>query len=272
MRTLAHISDLHFGRHDPEIAEALLASIDRHRPNLVVVSGDLTQRARNREFSAARAFLERINAPKLVIPGNHDMPLFNVIARLRRPLARFEQHLGLLLTPAQHYEDDEVSVLGLNTARRLTGKNGRISHEQMAQIRNVFAARPNGLFKVLATHHPLAIPSGGVSVDLAGRSRSAMAAIAEVGVHLLLSGHYHRSSSGKLAAELAADRSVLVVHAGTAISVRRRGGAANAYNLVQLDFDQLSIAVLEWLPAEGFREVRMARYVLSPDGHWRLPR
>src|SRR5207247_7085490 len=139
-------------------------------------------------------------------------------------------------------------------ARRLTGKNGRISHEQMAQIRNVFAARPNGLCKVLATHHPLAIPSGGVSVDLAGRSRSAMAAIAEVGVHLLLSGHYHRSSSGKLAAELAADRSVLVVHAGTAISVRRRGGEANAYNLVQLDFDRLSIAVLEWLPAEGFRE------------------
>jgi 3',5'-cyclic AMP phosphodiesterase CpdA len=272
MRTVAHISDLHFGRHDPEIADALLASIERHRPNLVVVSGDLTQRARHHEFTAARAFLERIKAPKIVIPGNHDMPLFNVIARLRRPLARFEQHLGPLLTPAQHYEDGELSVLGLNTARRLTGKNGRISHEQMAEIRKVFADRPNRVFKVLATHHPLAIPSGGASVDLAGRSNAAVAAIAGAGVHLLLSGHYHRSTSGELAAELAADRSVLVVHAGTAISVRRRGGEANAYNLIQLDADRLSIAVMEWMAPEGFRELRSARYVLSPDGHWRLPR
>jgi 3',5'-cyclic AMP phosphodiesterase CpdA len=272
MRTIAHISDLHFGRHDPEVAEALLASIDRHRPNLVVLSGDLTQRARNHEFTAARAFIERIKAAKIVIPGNHDMPLFNVVARLRRPLARFERHLGPLLTPAQFYEDGELAVLGLNTARRLTGKNGRISHEQMSEIRQVFAARANGVFKVLATHHPLAIPSGGTSVDLAGRSNAAVAAIADAGVHLLLSGHYHRSTSGELAAELAANRSVLVVHAGTAISVRRRGGEANAYNLVQIDSDRLSIAVMEWVAPEGFREVRIARYVLMPDGHWRLPR
>jgi 3',5'-cyclic AMP phosphodiesterase CpdA len=200
------------------------------------------------------------------------MPLFNVVARLRRPLALFERHLGPLLTPVQYYEDGELAVVGLNTARRLTGKNGRISHEQMSEIRQVFAARANGVFKVLATHHPLAIPSGGTSVDLAGRSNAAVAAIADAGVHLLLSGHYHRSTSGELAAELAANRSVLVVHAGTAISVRRRGGEANAYNLVQIDSDRLSIAVMEWVAPEGFREVRIARYVLMPDGHWRLPR
>ena len=270
MRAIAHVSDLHFGRHDPAVAEALLASIDTHRPNLVVVSGDLTQRARSREFRAARQFLERIAPPKLIIPGNHDVPLFDVIARFRRPLANFQRHLGSLLTPIPHFDDDEITVLGLNTARRLTGKNGRISHAQLAQIRSVLGTRPDRVLKVLATHHPLAIPRGGEAIDLAGRSSAALLAIADAGVHLLLSGHYHRSSTGELAAEVAANRSVLVVHAGTAISVRRRGGEANAYNLIRVDNDRLSIAVMGWMPAEGFREVRIARYVLL-GGHWRLP-
>jgi 3',5'-cyclic AMP phosphodiesterase CpdA len=267
MRAIAHISDLHFGRHDPEIADALLASLNGQRPDLVVVSGDLTQRARDREFREARAFLDRIASPKLVIPGNHDMPLYDLVARMRAPLAKFERHLGPLAAPVQHYRDDEISVLGINTARRLTGKNGRISHAQIAQIRSIFG-EPARRFRILATHHPLAIPSGGRSVDLAGRSGMAMTAIAEAEVHLLLSGHYHRSSSGELAAEFAANRSVLVVHAGTAISVRRRDGEANAYNLIRIEADRLSISVVEWAAPKGFGTVRVASYELV-DGRWR---
>jgi 3',5'-cyclic AMP phosphodiesterase CpdA len=268
MRAIAHISDLHFGRHDPEIADGLIASLNGQRPDLVVVSGDLTQRARDREFRQTRAFLDRIASPKLVIPGNHDMPLFDLVARLRAPLAKFERHLGPLVAPVQHYSDDEISVLGINTARRLTGKNGRISHAQMVQIRSILGGAPAGRLRILATHHPLAIPSGGTAVDLAGRSGKAMAAIAKAEVHLLLSGHYHRSSSGELAAEFAANRSVLVVHAGTAISVRRRHGEANAYNLIRIEAERLSISVVEWAAPKGFGTVRVASYDLV-DGRWR---
>ena len=271
MRAIAHLSDLHFGRHDPGLTEALLASIAEQAPDLVVVSGDLTQPARTHEFAAARSFLDRIHPPKLVIPGNHDVPLFDVLARLRRPFAKFERHIAPAAGKSPYFADDEIAVLGINTARRLTGKNGRVSVEQMAQIRRLLGSQPDRVFKAMATHHPLAIPSGSDPVDLAGRSERALSVIAETGVHLLLSGHYHRSFSGELGAELAANRTVLVVHAGTAISVRRRGGEANAYNLIRIEGDRLSIAVMDSSAQGLFRESRIAHYVLE-GGRWRPAR
>jgi 3',5'-cyclic AMP phosphodiesterase CpdA len=267
MRAIAHLSDLHFGRHDARLAEALLASLAEQAPDVVVVSGDLTQRARTREFKAARSFLDCIRPPKLVIPGNHDVPLYNVIARMRRPFAKFERHIAPAAGKSPFFADAEVAVLGINTARRLTGKNGRVSHQQMHQIARLLGEQPDRVFKVLATHHPLAIPSAGEPVDLVGRSRKALATIIGAGVHLLLSGHYHRSFSGELAAELAANCTVLVVHAGTAISVRRRGGEANAYNLIRLDGERLSIAVLGAEGVGPFRQSRIANYVLE-EGRW----
>jgi 3',5'-cyclic AMP phosphodiesterase CpdA len=269
LRAIAHLSDLHFGRHDPRLAEALLASLSEQAANLVVVTGDLTQRARTREFQAARSFLDRISPPKLIIPGNHDVPLYNVIARLWRPYAKFERHIALAADKSPFFVvDSEIAVLGINTARRLTGKNGRVSYAQMHQIKTVLGGQTNGVFRVLATHHPLAIPSSGDPIELVGRSRGALGAIASAGVHLLLSGHYHRSVSGEVAAELAANRTVLVVHAGTAISVRRRGGDPNAYNLIRLDKERLSIAVLDAEGAGRFRQSRIANYVLE-EGIWR---
>jgi len=124
MRTLAHISDLHFGRHDERAVEALLASLDHHRPDLVVVSGDFTQRARSSEFAMASAFLARIEAPKLMVPGNHDVPLYDVIGRFLAPLTKYDRYVASAGVPGSVFADDEITVLGLSTGwRRAVGWN-----------------------------------------------------------------------------------------------------------------------------------------------------
>jgi 3',5'-cyclic AMP phosphodiesterase CpdA len=266
VRIIAQISDLHFGRHSPAAAEALLASLQTRRPDLVAVSGDLTQRARRREFAAARRFLDRIAAPKLVVPGNHDVPLYNVFARLTTPFAKYDRFIASSGLADGFYADREIAALGLNTARRLTGQHGRVSHAQIAQIRRVFAAAPPGAFKVLMTHHPLAAATGGAMMKLAGRSALALEAVAAAGVHLLLSGHHHFASHGEIDAELACKSSVLIVHAGTAISTRTRRGERNSYNLIRIDGERVSVAVMGWT-AHGFRECAGASYRLF-DGAW----
>ena len=94
MRLIAHISDLHFGRHDPSMVDGLVHSLDQNRPDLVAVSGDLTQRARHTEFTAARHFLDRIGRPIVVVPGNHDVPLYAVHRRFLQPYKKFNRHIA----------------------------------------------------------------------------------------------------------------------------------------------------------------------------------
>jgi 3',5'-cyclic AMP phosphodiesterase CpdA len=242
-RLVAHLSDLHFGRHDPAVVDALLASLAEARPDLVVVSGDLTQRARRHEFAAARAFLDRLGAPALVVPGNHDVPLYNVANRFLRPLARFRRYIGLDEQPL--YRDGELAVLGVNTARSLTVKNGRVSFEQMGRIRAAFAGLPARCWRVLVTHHPLLPPDGaGRALETVGRAAPALAAVAEAGVELLLSGHHHRAFSGDAATYLAAHHAVLVAQAGTATSTRIRGSDPNSFNLLHFGAAELTVTIL----------------------------
>lgn len=267
MRTIVQISDLHFGRHDPNIDRDLTADLNERRPDLVAVSGDFTQRGRSEEFAEARRFLNRIVAPKLVVPGNHDVPLYALHRRIFAPFAGFNRTVAPAGVANSCFRDDEIGVLGINTARRFPGKNGRVSYEQMADIRRVFGSMPSDIFKILVTHHPIGSPEGG-GVKLAGRSRLALQAIGESGGHLLLSGHYHQAASGDVAVQVAADNSVLVVHAGTAISTRLRGDEGNTYNLICVDGHALSVDVMAYSPPNGFQKVRTQTYLLT-DGRWR---
>jgi 3',5'-cyclic AMP phosphodiesterase CpdA len=266
MRLIAHISDLHFGRHDPGIADALVDEISDKHPDLVVLSGDLTQRARMNEFVQARRFLDRIAQPVLVVPGNHDIPLYNLAHRFFSPLRKFQRHIPSGIGGNDWYSDHELAVLGLNTARGLTFKSGRVSLNQMTLIRRGFAHIPDTAWRIVVTHHPIASPHGEARIELAGRSVLALRAIADAGVHLLLSGHHHHPVSGHASTELMLNNAILVVHAGTAVSTRTRDGEENSYNLIRLDGAHASVETMKWRPDSGFQPIDRARYGLRA-GH-----
>lgn len=268
MRVIAHLSDLHFGSHDSAVVEALVASLDTGRPDLIIVSGDLTQRARSRQFAAAAAFFRRLPAPVLAVPGNHDVPLYNVARRFLDPLGRFRHYISAELQP--RYEDEEIAVLGLNTARAAAVINGRISFTQADAIRAAFTGMAAERFRILVLHHALMPPpdhpDDGRNHPNLGGARMALRAMADAEIHLLLAGHHHRSYSGDLAFHhLFLERSILVCHAGTATSSRRRM-EPNAYNLLRIDGERLSCDV-QIFHGSRFETGEITNYVLK-DGHW----
>ena len=136
MRTLLHLSDLHFGRIDHRVLKPLIDLAARIKPDLVVISGDLTQRARAKQFRAAASFLAALPLPQIVVPGNHDVPLYNVIARFLYPHAGYRRYISKNLEP--FYQDDEIAVLGLNSSRSLTFQNGRLNKTQVDKLARVF--------------------------------------------------------------------------------------------------------------------------------------
>ncbi len=264
MRTIAHISDLHFGRHDETVADRLLAEMLETKPNIVVVTGDLTQRARHRQFAAAREFLQRLPRPVIVIPGNHDVPLYDIVERLVGRLARYRRYICAELQP--FFADDEIALLGLNTARSAAFSNGRISYTQAATIKSVFAEVPASRLRILAIYHPLAVPVAAGDLAPVGRAAMARKAMTEAGVRLVLSGHYHRAFSGDLpGSDLVSDGSILFVHAGTAISTRLRG-EPNSYNLLRVDATAVTCTVRSF-GGKDFKDAEAAHYGLL-GGRW----
>lgn len=249
MRTLVHLSDLHFGRVDEALLDPLVESVHSAKPDVVVVSGDLTQRARTAQFRAAAAFLARLPSPQIVVPGNHDVPLYNVLARFLSPLGKFRRYIEPDLSPA--HVDAEIAVLGVNTARSLVVKNGRINQEQVAALRAKLCTLGDGMVKVVVTHHPFDVGEGVADKELVGRARMAMTVFAECGVDLLLAGHLHVSHSDDTGDRYAlSGYDALVVSAGTAASTRGRG-EANSFNVVKLAKDRIEVERHEWQPGPG---------------------
>lgn len=268
MRTIAHLSDLHFGTEHRGVAGALLENLESLSPSLVVVSGDLTQRARTREFRSAAEWLARLPAPVLVVPGNHDVPLYDILRRFVAPLGRYERHISADFNP--FFIDEEMAVLGINTARSLTWKSGRISMEQVREIRSRMCGVTDARFKVLVTHHPFIPPpgEGAAGIDLVGRAALALPVIDACGVDLLLAGHLHHGYTGDVRTYYpATKRSVIVAQAGTAIS-RRIRNEPNAFNLITLDAARITIGVRVWR-GEDFVPSPETVYELHGE-EWRL--
>ena len=269
MRTIVHLSDIHFGRIHLPVVEPLIEVVNRIRPNLVAVSGDLTQRARSHQFKEARAFLDRLPKPQIVVPGNHDVPLYNVFARFINPLRKYQRYITHDLAP--FYDDDEIAVLGVNTARSLTIKGGRVNEAQVVWMREKLCAFDQKIVKVVVTHHPFDLPEGHDESDLVGRARMAMERLASCGADMFLAGHLHVSHTTHSASRYKiAGHSALVVQAGTATSSRGRG-EANSFNVIHIERPHIEVERFEWQPDDaGFTLANAERFKHTPDGWIRL--
>lgn len=250
--TIAHISDLHFGRLAGEgIVEALLTEVNRDEIDRVVISGDLTQRARPQEFEAAQDLLDRIEVPVLVVPGNHDVyPWWRPVRRLWTPLQRYKQYITDDLAPS--FEAGGVAVLGLTSAYGASIKGGRVTAEDRAEMRAYFDAVDSTAFKILVLHHHLTYIQRLRPHDIIGQAQRTLDAAAEVGVDLILCGHLHVSHIEPIQI-IPGEPRVVVASAGTATSNRWRTPqyATNFYNVITI--------------ADASFQIEERRYVRSDD-------
>lgn len=265
MRTIVHLSDLHFGRVDDALLDPLRRRIEALEPHVVVISGDLTQRARPHEFREARRFLDTLPAPQVVVPGNHDVPLYNVFQRFLTPLAKFRRYISADTQPS--YRDDEIAVVGINTARSLVFKGGRINEAQVESIRAMLCELPESLTKIVVTHHPLDLPSDWDERHIVGRAPMAMRMLARCGADILLAGHLHMSHTGHTASRYKiGDYAALVVQAGTATSTRARG-ETNSFNALRIMAHETRVERYSWDPAiDEFTQFSTEVFQRSPNG------
>jgi 3',5'-cyclic AMP phosphodiesterase CpdA len=255
MVRIVHVSDLHFGRHDPSIAETLLEDIKKQAPDVVVVSGDFTQVGSRREFKLAREFLGRLDCPIFAVPGNHDVPAIDIFTRLLNPYGRYREFIANELEPTMII--GPVILLGIKTSRRMqlawNWANGSISPEQLDSLAERVNNAPRDLIPIVVAHHPLMQPELpiGKPMQLVKRSDDALTKFAELGVRLVMSGHFHRSyrrehiQAVQGTPQATADRSLIVLQAGSAISTRLRDDR-NGYNVVTIEEKRIEIVVREW--------------------------
>lgn len=265
MRTIVHLSDLHFGRLDPRVVGPLLEAVGAAAPDLVAISGDFTQRARRHQFEEARAFLRAVSSPLLVVPGNHDVPLYDVVRRFLSPLGRYRRFISDDLEPM--YCDDEVIVIGLNSARSLTFGRGRLNAAQVRRAADRLRAAAPGVIKIVVTHHPFDLPDDHDPKHLVGRARMAMTELAAVGADLFLAGHLHVSHIGRTAERYQiSGHSALVVQAGT-MSTRQRG-ETNSFNILRLNRPHVSVERRMWDDGTNAFVEASSRTFLHMENGW----
>lgn len=264
MRTVVHLSDLHFGRIDDAIVAPLIETVKPIRPDLVIVSGDLTQRARSGQFKAARAFLEALCVPWIAVPGNHDVPLYNLFARFFGQLANYRRYISEELAP--FHRDEEIAVLGIDTTRSMTVKGGRINQKQIASIRERLGVYGDEITKILVTHHPFHAPEG--QGKPAGRAPRALTALARCRVDVLLAGHLHFSHLGHTAERYRiGGYSALVLNAGTATSTRVRG-ERNSFNVLRIERPHIDVRRFTWDPQGAMFSAASAEHFTRTPSGW----
>jgi 3',5'-cyclic AMP phosphodiesterase CpdA len=261
---IAHLSDLHFGAEDPKVVAGTIAWLQEQRPDLLIISGDFTQRARREQFEQASAYLNRLRADGhciLAVPGNHDIPLYDLARRFGAPLRRYKRWISNDLCP--WFENDHVAVLGINTARSLTFKDGRLNRDQMGLIEDRFARVTPSKTRILVTHHPLyAMPIGEGSElsEAVGRHDDAVRAVCRAGVHVALAGHFHRTYAAAARKMVETAGPALVIQAGTATSVRLRNNELQSFNWIHAHRNNdIELQVIAW-DGHGFHRGNHVRF------------
>lgn len=251
------------------MVEGVERKVDEAKPDLVVVSGDFTQRARTEQFQEACRFLERLRDAGheiLAVPGNHDVPLYDVLRRFLSPLTRYMRYIDDTLCPMQ--EIPGATVLGVNTARSLTFKDGRINDDQMRFIRETFARTDPNAMRILVTHHPLfALKVGETVTSAVGGSDLALDAIGDAGVDMLLAGHNHDASVHSARDLVTRAGAALVIQAGTATSTRVRE-QSQSFNRIEIDGERVTVIVESWDGSDFVAEAAQP-YERAGD-HWQL--
>ena len=279
MLTLIHVSDLHFGPpYVPRVGEALLELAPTLSPDLIVASGDFTQRAKAAQFEQAAAFLDRLpNVPKVVCPGNHDVPLYRLFERLLRPTALYRKHIAAEMNTILDVPGARIVSLD-STAPHRTVTNGRIDEAQLEFCARAFERAAPEAYRIVVTHHHFA-PAPDYERDrvLLGAQR-AIERFEESQVDLILGGHLHRGHIGSsLDVSPGADqaRGILIVRSGTTTSRRgrTREREKNTLNLIEIEGDLIAITPYMFLAAaDAF--VPTSRHLFSRPGrhfHEALP-
>jgi 3',5'-cyclic AMP phosphodiesterase CpdA len=254
MRRVVQISDLHFGNNDPSLLQPLREAIWRIQPNLLIICGDLAEHASSQEFQQARDFLESLPKPQIVVPGNHDLPFYNLVSRGTIGLSRYRRFVTTDTHP--RWEDDEMVVIGANTSRLWPIRGGSLSSLQLERLASEFAAVPEGKMRLLVTHHPFDLPGTQDRHLIVSHAKRSIQRLAPL-VDILLAGHIHISSMGSTATRYkTAGHALVFVQAGTAVS-RRDKGEVNSFNALQLygHDAQKKTAVVEtwtWRKEQGY--------------------
>ena len=262
MSRILHLSDLHFGRARPELLAPLLAQANALAPDLVAISGDLTQRARSDQFRQARAFIDALDAPVLVVPGNHDIPLHDPVARILRPWRNYTRIISDDLEP--DYIDDNIAVLGVNTVYRFSHQSGRFTRRALARIAREFEGA-GARTRIIVAHHPLEHRATDTKKPMRGAAR-ALERLPGLGADMILTGHLHSWHAAPFT-QRAGRRAMLQIYAGTGLSTRLRG-EENDFNLIETA--PRSIIVTRYAAGKGqstFTATQTLRFAAG-DGGW----
>lgn len=261
---LAHISDLHFGASDEKAIETLGAAIEDAAPDAIIVTGDVTQSGRRAEFEDAAAFFRRLKPPLMIVPGNHDAPVYSVWLRLADPWRRFRRILnsetGAVLDIAG------ARIIGLNSARRarasLDWSRGRLSRKQIADAALAARNADETTLRFIALHHPMRRSPGRAGEAVVDRAGEAMHAFGDAGVDAILTGHVHISN---VAAHGDSQNALIIVAAGTASSTRLRGETPS-FNLIE--GDRRNLAVIIFAFEHGRYDTKDRRVFLNGGQGW----
>ncbi len=243
MSIILHASDLHFGKADPVVIESFYQEIERQRPDLVILSGDFTQVGSVEEFRQARDFINRITAPVFAVPGNHDIPRFNIWDRLADPIRRYREYIA----PMQDivHEDAHSFIVGVNTARAVlphwNWANGMVSQEQVQFVENQFRHADNDKVRIFVCHHPLLNVKGAPIDTIVWGSMDLMRVLEDQHVDIVLTGNIHHASI----LPYEESRGPVMVGASSATSTRLRS-QPNGYNILRVLAERVDIELIHW--------------------------